>query len=59
MSGGIQSVATAIVGAQKAWARKPADFYPTPYDVTQALLDYLRLQQNQKQKQTEFTDLLG
>lgn len=35
--------ASAIVGAQKNYARKPADFYPTPPDVTHALLDFLQL----------------
>lgn len=37
------TVAAAIVGAQKKHPRKPADFYPTPSDVTVALLDHLRL----------------
>lgn len=35
--------ASAIVGAQQTWERKPADFYPTPPDVTVALLDFLAL----------------
>jgi hypothetical protein len=38
--------ASAIVGAQKTHARKPADFYPTPPDVTQCLLDFLDLPSN-------------
>ena len=37
------TIASAVVAAQKAWSRKPADFYPTPHDATQALLDHLRL----------------
>lgn len=40
---GLHTIASAIVGAQKTWARKPADFYPTPPDVTQALLNWLDL----------------
>ncbi len=35
--------ASAIVGAQQTHARKAADFYPTPPDVTVALLDFLKL----------------
>ena len=35
--------ASAIVGAQKTHKRKEADFYPTPPDVTVALLDFLQL----------------
>jgi len=29
-----------IVGTHSAWGRVPADFYPTPPEVTQALLDF-------------------
>jgi hypothetical protein len=39
----VHTVASAIVEAQTRWARKPADFYPTPSDCTQALLDHLQL----------------
>jgi len=35
--------ASAIVGAQKNHVRKAADFYPTPPDVTTALLDFLQI----------------
>lgn len=35
--------ASAIVGAQKLHKRKPADFYPTPPDVTIALMDFLNI----------------
>lgn len=35
--------ASAIIGAQKTHKRKPADFYPTPADVTEALLKFLNL----------------
>lgn len=35
--------ASAITASQKTHKRKAADFYPTPPEVTQALLDYLRL----------------
>lgn len=35
--------ASAIIGAQKNYERKPADFYPTPADVTVALMEHLRL----------------
>ena len=37
------TIATALVKAQKAHVRKAADFYPSPPDVTQALLDFLAL----------------
>lgn len=36
--------ASAIVGAQKTHKRKEADFYPTPPDVTVALMDFLQLE---------------
>lgn len=35
--------ASAIVGAQKTHKRKAADFYPSPPDVTQALMSHLQL----------------
>lgn len=35
--------ASAIVGAQKNHKRKAADFYPSPPDVTHALMEFLRL----------------
>lgn len=35
--------ASAIVGAQKTHKRKAADFYPSPPDVTVALMDFLKL----------------
>lgn len=35
--------ASAIVGAQKTHKRKEADFYPTPIDVTEALMRHLKL----------------
>jgi hypothetical protein len=35
--------ASAIVGAQKTHKRKAADFYPSPPDVTHALMEFLRL----------------
>lgn len=35
--------ASAIVGAQKIHKRKEADFYPSPPDVTEALMQFLRL----------------
>lgn len=35
--------ADALVIGQRAHARKPADFYPTPADVTEALLQFLKL----------------
>jgi hypothetical protein len=37
------TLATAVVAAQARWDRKPADFYPTPFDATVALLDFLQL----------------
>lgn len=37
------TVASAIVGSQKKWKRKPADFYPTPTDVTVSLMEFLQL----------------
>jgi hypothetical protein len=33
--------ASAIIGAQQKWERKPADFYPTPVDATWSLLPYI------------------
>lgn len=38
-----RSFAATIVGAQKLHARKDSDFYPTPPDVTHALLNFLTL----------------
>lgn len=35
------TIATALVKAQKAHKRKAADFYPTPPDVTAALMEFL------------------
>ena len=35
--------ASAIVGAQKTHKRKEADYYPTPPDVTEALMQFLKL----------------
>lgn len=40
---GMHTVASAIIGSQQKWERKPADFYPSPYNVTQVLLDFLNL----------------
>lgn len=40
---GIHTIASAIVGSQQKWERKPADFYPTPYNATQVILDFLDL----------------
>ena len=37
------TIATALVKSQKAHARKAADFYPTPANVTQALIEFLDL----------------
>lgn len=37
------TIATALVKAQKAHKRKAADFYPTPPDVTAALMEFLSL----------------
>lgn len=37
------TIAHALVAAQKAHKRKPADFYPTPPEVTRALMDELTL----------------
>lgn len=39
---GLSSVASAIIGSQQAWERKPADFYPTPPDVTHSLIPHIR-----------------
>lgn len=38
--------ASAIVGAQKLHKRKPADFYPTPPDVTISLMDFLNIDES-------------
>jgi hypothetical protein len=35
------SIASAIVGAMQKWERKPADFYPTPPDVTYSLRPHI------------------
>ena len=40
------TIAKALVKAQKAHVRKAADFYPTPVNVTQALMDFLKLPRN-------------
>ncbi|MBI1620037.1 DNA methyltransferase family protein [Aquamicrobium zhengzhouense] len=40
---GEHTIATALVKAQKAHKRKAADFYPTPPDVTVALVEFLAL----------------
>jgi hypothetical protein len=32
-----------IAASKERWERKPADFYPTPSEATEALLDYLSL----------------
>lgn len=37
----INTVASAIIGSMQKWDRKPADFYPTPSDVTYSLLPYI------------------
>lgn len=37
----IGSIASAIVGAMQKWERKPADFYPTPPDVTYSLRPHI------------------
>lgn len=37
------TIASAITTSLKIHARKPADFYPTPPDATQALLNHLKL----------------
>lgn len=37
------TLATAMQKSLIRWKRKPADFYPTPYNVTVALLDFLNL----------------
>lgn len=37
------NIANAVVKSQKTHKRKDADFYPTPPEVTWALLEYLRL----------------
>jgi len=38
---GLSGLSSAIVESQRQWERKPADFYPTPPDVTVALLNAL------------------
>jgi hypothetical protein len=35
-------LAGAIVKSYKAWERKPADFYPTPFDVTESLMPIIK-----------------
>lgn len=37
------TIASALVKSQKRHRRKAADFYPTPADVTQALMEFLNL----------------
>ncbi|MER9833421.1 class I SAM-dependent methyltransferase [Mesorhizobium sp. M0145] len=37
------SYADALVASQKVHKRKPADFYPTPHNVTAALMEFLKL----------------
>lgn len=36
------TVASAIIGATKKWARKPADFYPTPVDATEVVIGAIK-----------------
>ncbi|UVK46791.1 hypothetical protein BPNPMPFG_002501 [Mesorhizobium sp. AR07] len=43
MSSSEHSYADALVASQKVHTRKPADFYPTPHNVTAALMDFLKL----------------
>lgn len=38
---GVSSVASAIIGSMQKWERKPADFYPTPPDVTYSLIPHI------------------
>lgn len=40
------TIATALVKAQKAHKRKAADHYPTPPDVTVALMEFLKLERD-------------
>ncbi|QXV73575.1 putative DNA methyltransferase protein [Rhizobium phage RHph_X2_30] len=40
---GIHTIASTIVGSMQKWERKPADYYPTPYNATQVILDFLDL----------------
>lgn len=42
MSSGVATVASAIIGSMSKWERKPADFYPTPSDVTYSLLPHIQ-----------------
>lgn len=36
------TVASAIIGSQKKWDRKPADFYPTPVDATETIVGMIK-----------------
>lgn len=36
------TVASAIIGSQQKWDRKPADFYPTPVDATEVMIDAIK-----------------
>lgn len=38
------TLAQSFIASQQNWNRKPSDFYPTPYNVTIALLDYLEIE---------------
>lgn len=38
---GLSSVASAIVGSMQKWERKPADFYPSPPEVTYSLIPHI------------------
>lgn len=41
MSDGLSNVASAIVGSMQKWDRKPADFYPSPPEVTYSLIPHI------------------
>lgn len=36
------TMASAIIGSQQKWDRKPADFYPTPVDATEIVIDVIK-----------------
>lgn len=41
MAAPLHTLASAVVASQARWRRKPADFYPTPAEVTAALIAFL------------------
>lgn len=55
----VHNLASAVVESMRKWDRKPADFYPTPPEVTQALIDELEARGLIKKGQSVFEPACG